>query len=347
MVAASSSRPKSPSPPGCRGVASSPLGICMARPPRMGPWRGPLPRRRITPLPVLGHFIDKAASGSGATTSAPANVSRPHQLAAPPAFMAGVPQDLKGHRLPEEVVVEGVAVPVQTPANPMQISSDVTKHASDPVHPHGWGHLVRRFRTLWARRPRVLIEQPIINAPPSLHASARPPGTFSPTPSLLPRSFNSVAGSSSGSTSSSALSSRSPSSAQSHLFSSSTPHQAPLERTFAAVVGSVLMLGQRPPSVGAPGAPRLILAPAQQAAAQPGPRQPAPVVTPQAAGRPSALALGSSFIPEGAGGQFTAVSQFGVMPTGPRPLQPLQPPSRQPDPPAYMLVAYPQQSLGF
>jgi hypothetical protein len=38
----------------------SPLGIQMARPPRMGPWRGPLPRRRITPLPILGQFIAPA-----------------------------------------------------------------------------------------------------------------------------------------------------------------------------------------------------------------------------------------------------------------------------------------------
>jgi hypothetical protein len=37
--------------------ACSPLAIRMARPPRMGPWRGPLPRRRITPLPILGSSL--------------------------------------------------------------------------------------------------------------------------------------------------------------------------------------------------------------------------------------------------------------------------------------------------
>jgi hypothetical protein len=37
-----------------RGACSSPTGVRLARGPRMGSWRGPLPRRRITPLPVLG-----------------------------------------------------------------------------------------------------------------------------------------------------------------------------------------------------------------------------------------------------------------------------------------------------
>jgi hypothetical protein len=31
-------------------------------PPRMKPWRGPLPRRRITPAPVMGDFIELATS---------------------------------------------------------------------------------------------------------------------------------------------------------------------------------------------------------------------------------------------------------------------------------------------
>jgi hypothetical protein len=43
-----------------RGACSSPSGVRLACGPMMGSWRGPLPRRRITPLPVLGQFIDKA-----------------------------------------------------------------------------------------------------------------------------------------------------------------------------------------------------------------------------------------------------------------------------------------------
>jgi hypothetical protein len=44
-----------------RGACSSPTGVHLSRGPKMGSWRGPLPRRRITPLPILGQFLDKAA----------------------------------------------------------------------------------------------------------------------------------------------------------------------------------------------------------------------------------------------------------------------------------------------
>jgi hypothetical protein len=37
-----------------RVAASSPSRLRLSRGPRMGPWRGPLPRRRVTPPPVLG-----------------------------------------------------------------------------------------------------------------------------------------------------------------------------------------------------------------------------------------------------------------------------------------------------
>jgi hypothetical protein len=30
----------------------------------MGPWRGPLPKRRVTPPPVLGQFLEKASMSS-------------------------------------------------------------------------------------------------------------------------------------------------------------------------------------------------------------------------------------------------------------------------------------------
>jgi hypothetical protein len=48
------------SPPngsGRRSAFSSPSGIRLARNPKIGPWHGPLPRRRITPLPILGQFF--------------------------------------------------------------------------------------------------------------------------------------------------------------------------------------------------------------------------------------------------------------------------------------------------
>jgi hypothetical protein len=50
-------------------------------------------------------------------------------------------------------------------------------------------------------------------------------------------------------------------------------------RSFAAVIGSRPMSGQRPPVVGAPGAPRPSSSTAPPAVAQAGPRQPAPGVS--------------------------------------------------------------------
>jgi hypothetical protein len=43
-----------------RASSSSPVGLHLAKPPRMGAWRGPLPQRRVTPLPVLGDFMTNA-----------------------------------------------------------------------------------------------------------------------------------------------------------------------------------------------------------------------------------------------------------------------------------------------
>ena len=56
----------------CRGgMSSSPSRLRLTRsPPRMGPWRGPLPPRRSSPPPVLGTFIDKAFGARPLTTPA-------------------------------------------------------------------------------------------------------------------------------------------------------------------------------------------------------------------------------------------------------------------------------------
>jgi hypothetical protein len=53
-------------------------------------------------------------------------------------------------------------------------------------------------------------------------------------------------------------------------------HRIPLGRTFAAVVGSASMSGQRPPAAGAPGVPRPPPASVPQVAVQAGSRLPAP-----------------------------------------------------------------------
>jgi hypothetical protein len=79
-----------------------------------------------------------------------------------------------------------------------------------------------------------------------------PPGSSSSTPSLLPLSSNSVIFASSSSSSSSSP----PPSSPSYPSSLSSSHQVLLGRSFAAAVRAAPMSGQRPPSVGAAGAPR-------------------------------------------------------------------------------------------
>jgi hypothetical protein len=56
-----------------------------------------------------------------------------------------------GERAPMAAAIDGV-LEVQTRIDPARIFGGVTVHADEPAHPHGWGHLVRRFRSLWARR---------------------------------------------------------------------------------------------------------------------------------------------------------------------------------------------------
>jgi hypothetical protein len=59
-----------------RASSLSPVGLHLAKPPRMGAWRGPIPRRRVTPAPVLGDFLACAKrSASGASVN-----SRPSEL---------------------------------------------------------------------------------------------------------------------------------------------------------------------------------------------------------------------------------------------------------------------------
>nr|XP_051211849.1 flocculation protein FLO11-like [Lolium perenne] len=61
----SSERARSASPPpgekvkrsAMRAASSSPVGLRLSRMPRMKPWRGPLPRRRVTPAPIFGDFL--------------------------------------------------------------------------------------------------------------------------------------------------------------------------------------------------------------------------------------------------------------------------------------------------
>jgi hypothetical protein len=131
-------------PPGSpsRGACSSPTGVHLARGPRMGSWRGPLPRWRSTPLPVLGQFINKAAASSILSPATSSAVSS--------GWEAGVQ-------------LGAVIAPMMALENDLAQSSFQTSvdgadcvHVEDLAHLFGLGHLVRRFRSLWTPKVRVV-----------------------------------------------------------------------------------------------------------------------------------------------------------------------------------------------
>lgn len=72
---------------------SSSAGVRLKKmPPRMGPWRGPLPPRRISPLPVLGVLIDSAMetrSSSAPQKTTPTAIGVAETMQAAPPFAPG------------------------------------------------------------------------------------------------------------------------------------------------------------------------------------------------------------------------------------------------------------------
>lgn len=54
-------RSVSPSVPGRRrGASASPTGLVLSRIPRVKPWKGPLPPRRVSATPAIGFFVKAA-----------------------------------------------------------------------------------------------------------------------------------------------------------------------------------------------------------------------------------------------------------------------------------------------
>ncbi|KAI4988709.1 hypothetical protein ZWY2020_035949 [Hordeum vulgare] len=72
---------------------SSSAGVRLKKmPPRMGPWRGPLPPRRISPLPVLGVLIDslmETRSSSAPQKTTPTAIGVAETMQAAPPFAPG------------------------------------------------------------------------------------------------------------------------------------------------------------------------------------------------------------------------------------------------------------------
>jgi hypothetical protein len=125
------------------GSCSSPTGVRLARGPRMGPWRGPLPRRRVSPPLVLGTFIDRAFAGSTDFASS--------SLAA----AAGMGSSSSAGFQELEVQTRAI-IAVQTADDSADRVGDViavdhvNRDTACPlVHRYGLGHLVHRFRSLW------------------------------------------------------------------------------------------------------------------------------------------------------------------------------------------------------
>ena len=274
------------------GPASSPSGLRLSRsPPRMGPWRGPIPPRRISPPPVLGDFLNKDFVG-------------------PPAMSAPEVASLEAPR-PAAVVaaVSGGDVPVIAAVRAGDVGAQFPGVTLDGAHAHAanrdrlgsWEHLRRRFKAYWSRSvPASSSLARFSIAPPPLRYAA--PASTSPSPAL-------------GSCSSSSPALRWP-------------------RSFAAVVAAppanrMAGMPQRP-SMGGGGGGGPPRPPATGLLHQQTPRPPQPV--PQQgvlAGQPTVMGIAAgSSAPPGA--------QFPVPQVGGYPFRPLQPPSRQFGPPAFM-----------
>ena len=133
----------------------------MSKPVRLG-WRGPLPSPRITPVPVLGQFLE--AAGLGASPS--------REIAGAPSSLA-VPVDQGGE---ERVVC----------AEAFQIPGCGARVGIDRSPPSPWEYLGRRFRALWRWKEADLVETSVIHASVarSLHRPLDPSSAPPSSPSF-------------------------------------------------------------------------------------------------------------------------------------------------------------------
>jgi hypothetical protein len=126
-----------------RGACSSPSGVRLARGPKVGPWRGPLPRRWVTPPPILGDFLDKAMTPSGRSAASSPGVASP--------TLSTSSSSLEVPALIDGAVVEASdAMKAVSPANRARDDCDDRGHAEEAKNLYGLGHLAHRFQSLWA-----------------------------------------------------------------------------------------------------------------------------------------------------------------------------------------------------
>jgi hypothetical protein len=111
-----------------RGACLSPSGVRPAHGPRVGSWRGPLARRRVTPPPVLGDFLGRSPESSRSSSSSGA-VTPP---LAPAAGGVAESSSTQCARDWEPIQNGAILAPV----------IDVDHgHAGDPVLHYSLGHL--------------------------------------------------------------------------------------------------------------------------------------------------------------------------------------------------------------
>ena len=155
-----------------RPTTSSPSGLRLSRsPPRVRPWRGPLPPRRISPPPVLGTFLDRARVGA-------ASAWRPHHDDGLVALEGAAAAGSRGDAVPEIVAAGKAGLDFQNPIPPI---GGAHTHASNQGG--SWDHLRRCFNLCWSRS----------NPRPPLAASPPPPRrrSFLPPPPVPPPSSTS------------------------------------------------------------------------------------------------------------------------------------------------------------
>ncbi|KAM0883026.1 hypothetical protein ACQ4PT_031903 [Festuca glaucescens] len=211
---------------------ASPTGLCLARPPRVGSWRGPLPRRRVSPLPILGLFIDEALVARSASASSESSSPSISSSATDPGTAATVGSA-------EEGVIAAAsparALPHAAPG-PGSFNVEV-----DPVVPVRWAHLRRRRRRL----PRKPYGGAHMQLTSSSSPSSRTTPSSSPPTSSVPRSSLPASSSPPAATPGVLLLSQQPSPPSSW---------SPGQRSYLAVARVPPMVDPRPPASASQGA---------------------------------------------------------------------------------------------
>jgi hypothetical protein len=155
---------------------ASPMGLCLARPPRVGSWRGPLPRLRVSPLLILGFFLDEALAAHASTSSGAASSSTSTETAPEPAAATAA-----------GIAEEGVIVAGSSARTFLHADHGPVWGIGDVDVPVGWAHL-RRRRRRGHRKPYGRVYLPVTSSSsPASRTSPSPSSRTAPASSSSPR----------------------------------------------------------------------------------------------------------------------------------------------------------------